>query len=280
MPSLSTTMAKVMEITNDPNATANELNQIISLDPVLTGQVLKLINSAYYSLQNQITSLSRAIIMLGMNTVKNLALSTAVLESMGNKHSFKALSMDDFWTHSLGTGVLAKHLSSMLGIPVRDREEFFVAGLMHDLGKIPLNAVFPREYKTCIKVHLSRKIPLEKVEKNTFDLDHGEVGRRIAEKWRLNRPLHDAMGFHHQIDEVSQPSSPAPFVVAVADAYTINMRIGTAGTMEVFSGNLSEMLIRSGLPLDMDINRLHETTLEELDKARIFLQVTQGDFNR
>ena len=73
MPSLSTTVTKVLEICNKPNTSPNDLNRVISLDPVLTGQVLKLINSAYYSLPNQITSLTRAIIMLGLNTVKNLA---------------------------------------------------------------------------------------------------------------------------------------------------------------------------------------------------------------
>jgi len=79
MPSLSTTVGKVMEICSRTDASPNELNKVISLDPVLTGQVLKLINSAYYSLMNKVTSLTRAITMLGMNTVKNMALSTAII---------------------------------------------------------------------------------------------------------------------------------------------------------------------------------------------------------
>ncbi|MDP2104936.1 MAG: HDOD domain-containing protein, partial [Desulfobulbaceae bacterium] len=73
MPSLSTTVNKVLEVCNSPKTSANDLNRVISLDPVLTGHVLKLINSAYYSLPNQVSSLARAIIMLGLNTVKNLA---------------------------------------------------------------------------------------------------------------------------------------------------------------------------------------------------------------
>ena len=74
MPSLSTTVTKVMEICNKPDTSPNDLNRVISLDPVLTGQVLKLVNSAYYSLPNQVTSLTRAIIMVGLNTVKNLGI--------------------------------------------------------------------------------------------------------------------------------------------------------------------------------------------------------------
>lgn len=82
MPSLSTTVSKVLEICSRPDTAPNDLNKVISLDPVLTGQVLKLINSAYYSLMNKVTSLTRAIIMLGLNTVKNLALSTAIIRSV------------------------------------------------------------------------------------------------------------------------------------------------------------------------------------------------------
>ena len=79
MPSLPITVSKILQIANDPKTSPSDLNMVISLDPVLMGRVMKLINSAYYSLNNQITSLVRAIIMLGINTVKNLALSTAVL---------------------------------------------------------------------------------------------------------------------------------------------------------------------------------------------------------
>ncbi|MDZ7640457.1 MAG: HDOD domain-containing protein [Desulfurivibrio sp.] len=112
MPSLSTTVTKVLEVCNRPDTSPNDLNRVISLDPVLTGQVLKLINSAYYSLPNEIGSLTRAIIMLGLNTVKNLALSTAVLGSLGQEESFHSLEMDAFWTHSLGVGVTAKALAA------------------------------------------------------------------------------------------------------------------------------------------------------------------------
>ncbi len=85
MPPLPITVSKILEITKKPNVDAKELNSVISLDPVLTGKVLKLINSAYYSLPNQITSIVRAIVMLGINTVKNLALSTSVLSTINDK---------------------------------------------------------------------------------------------------------------------------------------------------------------------------------------------------
>ena len=110
MPSLSTTVGKVMEICSRTDASPNELNKVISLDPVLTGQVLKLINSAYYSLVNKVTSLTRAITMLGMNTVKNMALSTAIIRTVAGAKKSKALPTTKFWAHSIGAGVSAKLL--------------------------------------------------------------------------------------------------------------------------------------------------------------------------
>ena len=137
MPSLSTTVSKVLEICSRPDTVPNDLNKVISLDPVLTGQVLKLINSAYYSLTNKVTSLTRAIIMLGLNTVKNLVLVTAIIRSVGQTKKSKVLPIKKFWAHSIGVGVAAKLFAAALDVSIGEREEYFVAGLLHDLGKLP-----------------------------------------------------------------------------------------------------------------------------------------------
>ena len=92
MPSLSTTISMVLKVCNSPETTAIDLNRVITLDPVLTGNVLKLINSAYYSLRDRVTSLTKAIIMLGMNTIKNLAISTAILGTLNKTKSVKVSS--------------------------------------------------------------------------------------------------------------------------------------------------------------------------------------------
>lgn len=111
-------------------------DRLISLDPGLTGRVLKLINCACYSLPNKITSLARALIMLGLNTVKNLALSTAVVGTIGKENFFQSMSMDQFWTHSICVGVTAKILAVKKGIAVQMGAECFVAGMLHDLAKL------------------------------------------------------------------------------------------------------------------------------------------------
>lgn len=272
MPSLSTTVMKVMEICNKPNTSPNDLNRVISLDPVLTGRVLKLINSAYYALPNQVTSLTRAIIMLGLNTVKNLALSTAILQSVGGKDSFKALSVDEFWTHSITVGVTSKALSAQKRIPASLREEYFVAGMLHDLGKIPLSDCFPSEYLQAIELAGSGEASLCLAEQRIFGVDHCRVGRMIAEKWELSTVLSDSLVHHHDPDQAETENRPLVLAVALADAFTNLSAQISQGLASREEPRFNHLLESAGIGKDC-LEALQETVQSEIEKAKVFLQV-------
>ena len=100
MPSLPTSVSKILNLCGNPQASPKDLNYAISLDPVLVGRVLKLLNSAYYGLDQRVTNLVRAIIMLGINTIKNLALSTAIMGILPKDKHYQGLNMEGFWRHS------------------------------------------------------------------------------------------------------------------------------------------------------------------------------------
>ncbi|MHB1015633.1 MAG: HDOD domain-containing protein [Desulfurivibrionaceae bacterium] len=274
MPSLSTTVTKVLEVCNHPNTSANDLNRVIALDPVLTGQVLKLINSAYYSLPNQISSLTRAIIMLGINTVKNLALSTAVLGSMGREDSFRSLSMDAFWTHSLCVGVMAKALAGLKGIPSMLQEEFFVAGLLHDLGKIPLNNCFAEEYRQVLELSGIEQGPLPRAEELILGFGHDQAGKMIADKWQLNLALTEILRFHHTPEKGSPDNRQLVGVVALANTYANLFDVGSAGDRYPDVSRVSELLAQIGLKW-RDLSNLHLVVQQEIEKAQVFLQVAR-----
>ena len=273
MPSLSTTVTKVMEVCNQPNTSPNDLNRVISLDPVLTGQVLKLINSAYYSLPNQVTTLTRAIIMLGLNTVKNLALSTAVLGTLGKEKS-QCFSMDTFWTHSICTGVTAKALAVERDIPVTSREEYFVAGLLHDLGKIPLSNCFPSEYQQALDLADLQRCSLVRAEKMIFGFDHRLTGKMIAEKWQLNTSMVACLSHHHNPVAVPENKRDLVSTVAVANLYANLFEIGSAGDKHLEVSLVDEILAAGGLEWPR-ISALHDTVQAEIEKAQVFLQITQ-----
>jgi len=274
MPSLSTTVTKVLEICDSPTASPNDLNRVISLDPVLVGQVLRLINSAYYSMPEQVTSLTRAIIMLGLNTVKNLALSTAVLERLVAKASFQALSMNDFWTHSICVGVTAKAIATIKGFPLTEREEYFVAGLLHDLGKIPLNNRFPEEYVRALESAKPGQCPLHQAENMIFGIDHCVVGRMIAEKWKLSETMNDALCCHHNPDEAEEETRRLVEIVALANAYANTFAIGSSGDPFPEKPMVTDLVERVGVSWST-LSDLRETVLDEIEEAKIFLRINQ-----
>lgn len=274
MPSLSTTVSKVLEVCNSPRTSANDLNRVISLDPVLTGHVLKLINSAYYSLPNQISSLARAIIMLGLNTVKNLALSTAVIGALAKKSSFTTLPMDAFWAHSIGVGVTAKAMATARGVPMAERDEYFVAGMLHDLGKIPLNTCFVESYAQALQLAALQQDSLLKSERMLVGVDHGVAGRLIGEKWRLSPAIIEGLSYHHAPEQASEQHRELVATVTLANLYANIYEIGSAGDLHPESAFLMGILESMGLKWS-DLQPLQEVVNGEIEKAQIFLNLTQ-----
>jgi HD-like signal output (HDOD) protein len=274
MPGLSTTVVKVLETCNNPKASANDLQRVISLDPVLTGRVLKLINSAYYSVGRPISSLTRAIIMLGLNTVKNLALSFAVIEALTLKNTASYFAVDEFWRHSLCVGVVAKHLAGIIGIPVADRETYFVAGLLHDLGKFPLMMTITDNYERVCQAAQNGQEALFRYEAGALGFDHGTIGRMVGEKWKLGPLLIDSLSHHHQPELGSEGSREILAVIALANRLAIHLNIGNAGDhftdMDQVEALMDEIGVDGSLLAD-----LQSTACNEIDRAKYFLDIVQ-----
>jgi HD-like signal output (HDOD) protein len=274
MPSLSTTVTKVLEICNSPDASPNDLNRVISYDPVLSGQLLKLINSAYYGVACKVSSLTRAIIMLGMNTVKNMVLTTSILASLKGSQISKQINIDAFWAHSLCVGVVAKTLAKELQVPATEREAYFLAGLMHDLGKIPMMASFPELYFQAVQSSDTDGLTLYAAERLHFGLDHCQVGRLVGAKWQLSPEMLPAIGSHHQIIEPSTSQTTQWLYTALANQLANHLNIGSTGKGVVDSVLFGDLLDRLGWPVEA-LYHLEPTIAAEIQKAKIFLQIVE-----
>ncbi len=271
MPSLSTTVSKVLEICNDPSSSAHDLNRVISLDPVLTGQVLKLINSAYYGVPKRVTSLTKAIIMLGINTVKNLVLATSVLASFKGSKTGGTFSIDDYWVHCLFVGTTSKIIAGLCGIPKNEREEFFVAGLLHDLGKLPMIACFGDLYDEAVEKSDREDAPLYQTEKDIMGLNHCQVGLLIGAKWKLSNEMRNAIVYHHTPFAEGSLPDQLLYAMSLANQLTYHFRIGHAG--DTFGDALLTRDLASHLGISVEeISGMREQIEQEIDKAKIFLQ--------
>lgn len=274
MPSLPISVQKVMEICGKMQVNPSELNNVISLDPVLTGSLLKLINSAYYGLSWHITSLVRAVIMLGINTVKNLALSTAVLATLPKNKDHSGLNMEGFWRHCLCVGVTAKLLAKKQGVEAEFVEEYFTAGLLHDIGKIPLSAVLSADYLEAVTDAGSEQKSLYNTENSRFNINHCITGEMIVNAWKLNGPIADIITYHHNVTGYSGKNSGILHNIAIANYLSSIYEVGFSGDINPEKPD-NKIWEASGVKQDI-FKELKDKVETEIKKAEIFLHISQG----
>lgn len=273
MPALPVTVAKVLEVCNNPSTSPVDLNKVISVDPVLMGRVLKLINSAYYGLSSKITSLVRAIIMLGINTVKNLALSTAVLNNLGAEEAFEALDAQGFWRHCLGVGVTAKLLAKRRRIRTASLDEYFIAGLLHDIGKIPMNNALSDEYMLVLSHAERERIPLYKAEREILGMDHSQAGVLIGKQWRLGDEVIAVIESHHDPESYTGEYRDLVNTIAVANYFVNLSEIGFAGDRFPERSDLS---VFTDLGIDLEyLDQIADDVRAEIERAAVFLRIAE-----
>lgn len=270
MPVLSTTVGKVLDICSKTDASPSDLHKVISLDPVLTGQLLKLINSAYYSLVNKVTSPARAITMLGMNTVKNMALSAAIISNVNTTRNSHVLSAEKFWKHSIATAVIVQLLGEEIDdLDKVERDELFLAGFMHDLGKIP----FGHEYAKVFRMAMDKQVTLLIAERELLGIDHQQVGAMIAEKWKLSPGVSHCIAHHHDFETVKQSANTRLVsIVALGNLYANLSGFGFASDVCSGQKHFSFLLERIGIA-DSIFDGITPRIEEEIRKAEIFLQI-------
>jgi len=202
LPSLPTVVVTMLQRVEDPSAGASDLTEIISTDYALSAKVLRLVNSAFYGFPQSISSIQRAVVVLGFNTVKNLTLGLSVVDLFaGEKGGIKVsadcpkFTQESFWDHSLCTAVAAKTLASALRMPTP--EESFVAGLLHDMGKMILLKHFKEEFQNALLLAANEKTSLHSAENQVMGFDHAAVSAKMAEMWNFPTHLCEPSAHHH-----------------------------------------------------------------------------------
>ena len=195
MPPFPESAFRLMRLTADINCQPKDLVQAIGNDPVMTMNILKLVNSAYFSLSRHVSSVQQALIYLGMNTVKNLAISVATMDNLP-RWMLGSFTSNGFLLHSVLTGRLAQRLAGHLG-HAGDNSEAFVAGLLHDFGKAVFAHAEPAKYAAVLKRAASEDVALYAVERETFGFDHAEAGAMLADRWQLPERLVQVIAGHH-----------------------------------------------------------------------------------
>jgi putative nucleotidyltransferase with HDIG domain len=278
LPTLPTVVSKMLKMIDSRRTSADTLARLISTDQALTAKLLKLANSAYYGYSREISTVNMAIVVLGFNTVKDMGLWVSVFDAFKNASSATGFDAVKFWEHSAACGVAARMLSKNSGS--RYTGEAFVAGLLHDMGKMILNQYFEKELVEVLRMARDEAVCLESAELAVLGVSHGRIGAWLAEKWNLPAIISDTIMHHHDPwDSRTEPAFVA--LVAVADILCHRAQIGSSGRSDcpLYDDRLWNILDAAGVPVDeTDMERLQAEFLAEYGRSEAYVSVVQdGD---
>jgi putative nucleotidyltransferase with HDIG domain len=189
-------MARLNQVLDDPDVSVDEVVRLISLDQSLTTRILKVVNSAYYGLQGQVSTIRHALMILGFGEIQQVVLGTTVIDLFHSQKSQDLFDVWRFWEHSLGCAFMAKNIARILHYRISG--ETFVAGLLHDVGKIVLTQYFPEKFSRVVSQVMDHGVPSSEAETTAIGTTHGGLGHLLADHWNLPPSISEAIYRHHE----------------------------------------------------------------------------------
>ena len=220
---LPETTAKIIAMVENPSSTAATLHKVISHDPALVARILKVVNSAFYGLPGQVNSIERAIVLLGLNAVKNIAVAASIGQLFRGAKLCEAYTAKDLWTHCVGVAVAGRELCKRSGLKTGD--EAFLAGMIHDVGLLVTLQLFPEQLRTVCEESMRGGSFVEH-EQRILKLTHQKLGAGLAQLWRFPKTCQLVTEFHHDPSRVTMDDRAIVTVVCLADTICAKASIG------------------------------------------------------
>lgn len=261
---------KIITVVDDPKSTARDLHKIIKNDPALATRVLKVVNSAFYGLPGQVSEIDRAIVLLGLSAVKNIAISASIARLFSSAKLSDNFNARDVWRHSVAVAVATRQFCNLVG-KKPFAEEAFLAGLIHDLGILVERQAFPELLTQVIETAMANpgQRPFIEIENDIIGTDHQALGTALAGKWKFPRMLQVVLGYHHNIANLSEDNRLLPTMVYAADVLCCHERIGFHLTAE--GQPLDEATLEVIGLSDGDFQKVRAELPEQLEAAEAML---------
>lgn len=269
MPAFPKSVQRILELSRDINCSPKDLVTVIEKDPVMTMKLLRVLNSAYYSFPKQITSVNQSVVYLGLNTVKNMALSFAALGVLPQNNA-AGFDIHRYLLHSLTTASLARLLCHKFKVAGADPTDCYIAGLLHDFGKVVFAQFMAEEFKLAMQKSIDEQISLRQAEQEVIGSDHSVVGAMLVEKWQFPSDISMLIREHH-VQSANVGGVAA--CLFVANQISKQLGFGAAGYAAVdalppqlealFGGDLAQVIESLG-----DISRL-------VDEAQVYAQASK-----
>jgi putative nucleotidyltransferase with HDIG domain len=266
---LPTIVTQLIALVGDPRSSARQVARLISADQALTAKILRVANSAFYGFPRKIATVQLAIVVLGFNAVKNLAISVTVLKRFSAGTDHRLFDRQRFWQHAIGCGVAARMLAKRFG--GRDGEAF-VAGILHDIGKLILIEYAHDEFVDALELAEQDAVPIARAEEEVLGVTHAEVGGWLAERWNLPEPLAHSISAHHNPFALKEPDDLV-LITHLADALVRFNEIGHSGDSQKpkLDPQVAARFKRGEDLTDEELLAdLSDGLMDEIEKAQVF----------
>ena len=264
---------QITKVLNNPKASALNIAAIISEDAAITAKILKLSNSAYYGLAQEVNSVKQAVVIIGMQTIKSLVLSSSLIDAFTKGKKVDGLYAESYWRHSLSVAIMAKIIARISRKSnLSFQEAAFSAGILHDIGKLVIATYIPEKHDIKMQYIKSNSSNEYEAELNVLDCTHVEIGQYFAESWKLPKELADAVYFHHA--PASAPGDDLlPYVIHLANYLTHDSNENNFyGMTRETTPHYQNIWEKLGINPDMR-DKFIEELFGEYGKAETFLHV-------
>ncbi len=225
LPSLPKIFSQIVEVMSNPLSSSKHFSDVIRKDPALSAKILKLANSAFYGYRSKIDTITTAVTIIGTNELYALALSMSVMKMFKNIPT-ALVDMSSFWKHSIAVGIIARQIADYR--QYSDKERFFIAGLLHDIGRLIIYQYLPSDAKNALIHARQKRDLLYKSEKEVLGFNHARIGGMLLSKWDLPEELGNMVRFHHNPEKAKEDITEAS-VIHLSDIMANVLRHGTSG---------------------------------------------------
>ncbi|CAM2068776.1 HDOD domain-containing protein [Sulfidibacter corallicola] len=275
LPVLPEIAQRIISLTDDPNPNIAKIADLIQMDPTITANILNIINSGYYALRREVTSVRQAVVLLGLKQIRNLVVTMVSVNHFVEPPG-SHIKLSDFWNHSLAVATIAQSLSNRF--KYAEGSNVYLAGLLHDVGKVIIQCFYPEDMSRIIEVIDSDHCSMYDAEQKVLGFSHAEIGGCLTRKWKLPQQVTESIHYHHRCHRADDHVFAA--ILQFSD-YITKVRLyavyGDQNVDIIFDEEPCwKILLATFTQKNLDFERLLFEMDDEIDKARELVRQARG----